>query len=277
MLGACNRQGRGMPENASGQHPDLILRNINIAGSTVGVPRAKLLKEGTDAPPFISMEQGSHYMQLIRPAIVLVLILTAVVTVLLYPAMPDLVASHWNTVGDVNGTLPKFPGLLLIPFLMFGFCALLAFLPRIDPLRDNYRKFQAYYEGFILVFAVFLFIIQLQIILWGLGTRVSPNVTMPAMIGLLFIYTGFLLGHAEPNWFVGIRTPWTLSSPSVWRKTHDRGATVFKIAGIVSLIGILAGMYAWLFVLGPAIAAALYTIVYSYWEFRKERASSPAG
>ena len=147
--------------------------------------------------------------------------------------MPGLVASHWNTAGDVNGTLPKFPGLLLIPLLMYGFSALLLVLPRIDPLRENYRKFQGYYDGFILVFAVFLFIVQLQIILWGMGIHVSPNVTMPVMIGILFIYTGFLLEHAEPNWFVGIRTPWTLSSTSVWKKTHQKGATLFKLAGVV--------------------------------------------
>jgi uncharacterized membrane protein len=215
-------------------------------------------------------------MKLIRAAIVLVLILTAVVTLLLYPAMPDQVASHWNAAGDVNGTMPKFEGLLLIPLLMYGFCALLLVFPRIDPLRENYRKFQRYYEGFILVFALFLFIIQLMTLLWGLGIRVSPNIIIPAMIGLLFIYTGFLLEHAEPNWFVGIRTPWTLSSPSVWKKTHQRGATVFKLAGVISLIGVLAGPAAWLFVLVPAIAAALYTVVYSYSEFRKEQASVTA-
>jgi len=213
-------------------------------------------------------------MKLIRPAIILVLVLTAVLTLIMYPVMPDLVASHWNSAGDVNGTMPKFWGLLLIPLLMYGFCALLAVLPRIDPLRDNYRKFQDYYDGFILVFAAFLFFVQLEIILWGLGIRVSPNVTMPVMIGVLFIYVGFLLEHAEPNWFVGIRTPWTLSSDSVWRKTHTVGAKLFKLAGLVSMAGILAGTYAWLFILIPAIAVAVYTVVYSYNEYRKERGGS---
>ncbi|MGA2917524.1 SdpI family protein [Methanoregula sp.] len=217
---------------------------------------------------------GGPGRRLIRPAIILVLFLTAVVTILLYPSMPDLVTSHWNTAGDVNGTMPKFQGLLLIPLLMYGFCALLLVLPRIDPLRKNYRKFQDYYDGFILVFAAFLFIIQLQIILGGLGIHVSPNVTMPVMIGILFIYTSFLLEHAEPNWFVGIRTPWTLSSTSVWKKTHQKGATLFKLAGVVSMIGVLAGMYAWLFILIPAVAVAGYMIVYSYIEFKREQAGT---
>jgi uncharacterized membrane protein len=198
-------------------------------------------------------------------------------TLIVYPMMPDVVASHWNTVGDVNGTLPKFWGLILIPLLMCVFCALLAVLPRIDPLRDNYRKFQDYYDGFILVFAAFLFFVQLEIILWGLGIRLSPNLTMPVMIGILFIYIGFLLEHAEPNWFVGIRTPWTLSSDSVWRKTHTVGAKLFKLAGVVSMIGTLAGMYAWVFILIPAVAVACYSIVYSYVEFRKEQATGTAG
>jgi uncharacterized membrane protein len=216
-------------------------------------------------------------MKLIRHAIILVLVLTAVMTFIVYPIMPDVVASHWNTAGDVNGTLPKFWGLVLIPLLMCIFCALLAILPRIDPLRNNYRKFQDYYDGFILVFAAFLFFVQLEIILWGLGIRLSPNLTMPVMMGILFIYIGFLLEHAEPNWFVGIRTPWTLSSNAVWKKTHKKGATLFKLAGVVSMIGTVAGMYAWLFILIPAVAVACYTVVYSYLEFRKEQAGGMAG
>jgi len=212
-------------------------------------------------------------MKLIRPAIALVLVLTAVITLVAYPVMPDVVASHWNAAGELDGTMPKFWGLALIPLLMYGFCALLAVLPRIDPLRKNYQKFRDYYEGFILVFATFLFFIQLQIILWGTGTRVSPNLTLPISMGFLFIYIGFLMEHAEPNWFVGIRTPWTLSSDSVWKKTHQRAGVLFKLAGAVSMIGTFAGIYAWLFILVPAIAVAVYTVVYSYVEFRKEQAA----
>jgi uncharacterized membrane protein len=216
-------------------------------------------------------------MKLIRVAIILVLILTAVMTLVVYPMMPDVVPSHWNAAGDMNGTLPKFWGLVLIPVLMYVFCALLVVLPRIDPLRENYKNFQPSYEGFILVFAAFFFLVQLEIILWGLGIFISPNLIMPVMIGILFIAIGFLLEHAEPNWFVGIRTPWTMSSVSVWKKTHLMGAKLFKLAGVVSMIGILAGIYAWLFILVPTIAVAIGTVVYSYLEFRKEKAAGVGG
>jgi uncharacterized membrane protein len=154
---------------------------------------------------------------------------------------------------------------------MIGFTALLAVLPRIDPLRKNYLKFQSWYEGFILALAVFFFVIQLQIILWGMGTQVSPNHTMPVMIGILFICIGFLTEHAEPNWFVGIRTPWTLSSERVWKKTHERGGTLFKLAGVVSMTGAIAGVYSWLFIIVPVIAVTVYTVVFSYVEFKREQ------
>lgn len=212
-------------------------------------------------------------MKLVRPAIALVLIITAAITIMAYPVMPEAVASHWNAAGDMDGTLPKFWGLVLIPLLLLGFSAFFMVLPRFDPLLENYRKFQDYYEGFILVFAVFLLGIQILIIFWGLGISVSPNHVLPVLMGGLLIYLGFLFEHTEPNWFVGIRTPWTLSSDTVWKKTHHVGAILFKLAGIVSIIGVLAGKYAYLFILIPVISVALFTVVYSYIEFKKEQAA----
>jgi len=82
--------------------------------------------------------------KLIRVAIIAVIILTFTITLAVYPSAPDLVASHWNSAGQVNGYMSKFWGLFLIPFIMTGFVALLAFLPRIDPHKKNYEKFWGY-------------------------------------------------------------------------------------------------------------------------------------
>ena len=209
-------------------------------------------------------------MNLIRFAIIAVLIVTFLVTIGIYPTAPDRIVSHWNAAGEADGSLPKFWGLFLIPIIMTGFVALFAVLPRIDPYKKNYEKFRDYYEGFILLFVVFMLAIQVQIILWSIGYQISPNLTFPLLIGMLFIYIGFLLDHAEQNWFVGIRTPWTLSSKTVWKKTHELGGKLFKTAGVISCLGIFARAYALWFVLIPALAVAMITVIYSYYEFQKE-------
>ena len=209
-------------------------------------------------------------MKLIRVAVIAVLIITFAVTLAIYPSAPDRIVSHWNAAGEADGSMSKFWGLFLIPFIMTGFVALLAVLPRIDPHKENYDKFRDYYEGFILLFVLFMLAIQVQIILWSAGYQISPNLTFPILIGILFIYLGFLLDHAEQNWFVGIRTPWTLSSKTVWKKTHELGGKLFKIAGVISCLGIFAGVYALWFVLIPMLSVAVITVAYSYYEFQKE-------
>jgi len=209
-------------------------------------------------------------MKLIRTAIIAVLLIAFALTITLYPTVPDRVVSHWNAAGQADGYMTKLWGLLLIPLIMTAFVALLAILPRIDPHKENYKKFGDYYEGFILIFVLFMLAIQVQIILWSSGYQISPNLTFPFLLGTLFIYIGFLLGHAEQNWFVGIRTPWTLSSETVWKKTHEVGGKLFKVAGIIAFGGVLAGEYAMWFIIVPVLAVAVYTIAYSYFEYQKE-------
>lgn len=109
-----------------------------------------------------------------------------------------------------------------------------------------------------------------MVLLWAMGIPISPNHLFPVLIGALFYYIGILLDHAEPNWFVGIRTPWTLSSETVWKKTHKRGALAFKIAGIVIMLGTLIAAYAVWLILVMAIGTTVYTVVYSYKEYQNE-------
>ena len=99
---------------------------------------------------------------------------------------------------------------------------------------------------------------------------------MAPAIAVLFVAVGFLLERAERNWFVGIRTPWTLSSDAVWRHTHDRAATLFKLSGVVALGGLLFPSYFVYFVAGPAAAIAAVAMVYSYVDYRRIGNGDPA-
>jgi len=143
-------------------------------------------------------------------------------------------ASHWNARGEVDGYTSKFWGLFLMPLILVGLGALFIAIPRIDPLKANIEKFRGYYDGLIIIFVIFMLAIHAQGILWNLGIEINPNVIFPICLGPVFFYTGVLCENAKRNWFIGIRTPWTLSSERVWDKTHKIGGRLFKIAGIGS-------------------------------------------
>jgi uncharacterized membrane protein len=188
----------------------------------------------------------------------------------LYPWMPEKIASHWNVKGEVDGYLPKFPGLFLLPSIFAVIALLFVAVPRIDPLKANIEEFRGYYDRFLTIFSILFLFIYLQTILWSLGIQISPMTLLPIGIGLLFYYAGILCENAKRNWFIGIRTPWTLSSDKVWEKTHKIGGKLFKIAGIIAILGVFVQEYALFLILIPIISFIVYTIAYSYFEYQKE-------
>jgi len=188
----------------------------------------------------------------------------------LYPQMPEKIASHWNVQGQVDGYMSKFWGLFLMPLISAGLFLLFIAIPKIDPLKTNIEKFRKYYDGFITLIIIFLFYLYLLTIFWNMGIRFDIIQLLAPAFGILFYYCGILTENAKRNWFIGIRTPWTLSNDAVWDKTHKIGGKLFKISGIVVLFGIFFRNYALFFILVPVILVAIYTIIYSYVEYQKE-------
>jgi len=189
--------------------------------------------------------------------------------VIVYPYLPERVASHWNAVGQVDGYSGRFVGAYLMPIIVAILTGLLWLIPRVDPLKANIEKFKKYYQGFILVFILFMILIYAQTLLWNFGIKISPMTIFPFGFAGLMFYLAILLEHAEQNWFVGIRTPWTLSSPTVWKKTHWLGAKLYKLSALIALIGVLFPKFAIVFILAPILSASIYLVIYSYLEFKK--------
>lgn len=193
-----------------------------------------------------------------------------IISIYFYPHVPETMATHWNFRGEVDGYMSKLWGVFFMPLLITGLAVLFLAIPRIDPKKENIAKFRKYYDGFVILLIFFMLIVYLQILLWNTGIRISPNAVLPAGVGLLFYYIGVLMENAERNWFIGIRTPWTLSSDRVWRKTNRLGGRLFRIAGIVAVLGAFFPELALFFILGPALFIAGFTAVYSYLEYQKE-------
>jgi uncharacterized membrane protein len=186
------------------------------------------------------------------------------------PRMPEQMATHWGMDGQVNGYMPKMWGLFFVPLLQLVMGIFFWAIPRLDPLKANIAKFQKYYQGFILVLLLFMLALHLHVLLWNSGIKISPNRFLPISLGLLFYYIGIMLQNAKPNWFVGIRTPWTLSNERVWEKTHAIGGKLFKAAAVIALLGVAFPNLAFWFILVPVIAVTLFAYIYSYLEYRKE-------
>jgi len=206
-----------------------------------------------------------------RIAALIIIILSFIFAAILYPMMPSKVASHWNSQGQVDGYMSKFWGLFLMPFLSLAMFLLFIFLPHIDPLKKNYKDFRSYYEGLILLMIAFLFYVYLLTIFWNMEARFSMIQMLVPAFAVLFFYCGLLIEKVKRNWFVGIKTPWTLSSDKVWDKTHKLGGQLFKAAAVICLIGLFAGQWAIWFTIVPVLIFTIYIYIYSYLEYRKEK------
>lgn len=202
---------------------------------------------------------------------VAVILISAAIGIWLYPQLPDPVASHWNINGEADGFMPRFWGVFLMPIISVLLLALFIAVPAIDPLKANIQKFRGYFDGFIALLMLFLFYISLLVIFWNLGARFNMIQALSPAFAALFFFCGILVSHAERNWFIGIRTPWTLSSERVWKKTHKLGGRLFKASGVLSLLGVILPAYAIFFILAPVLFTAVYAMAYSYFEFRKEK------
>lgn len=187
----------------------------------------------------------------------------------LYPDMPDQMASHWNYNGRVDDFIPKLWGLFLLPLVTSVLLIVFLVIPKIDPLKKNIEKFEKYYEGFILLLMLFLSYVYLLTLAWNLGFMFDMNLMIIPAFAILFYSVGVLIEKSKRNWFIGIRTPWTLSDDRVWEKTHERGSKLFKIIGIISLVGLFFGNLAFLFILIPVLLITVYLVVFSYFEYTK--------
>lgn len=198
-----------------------------------------------------------------------IVLLSFVIGIYIYPQMPETMVFHWNARGEADGYASKLFGLFLMPAVSFVLFLLFVAIPKIDPLKQNIAKFRKYFDRFVLLIMIFLFYLYLITILWNFGFSFNIIQLLVPAFAALFYYCGILIEKAKRNWFIGIRTPWTMSSDKVWDKTHRLGGKLFKISGIISLLGLLSEDYAIYAVILPIISFTVFLFVYSYFQYRK--------
>ena len=194
-----------------------------------------------------------------------------------WSSAPEKIPVHWNLQGEVDRYGGKFEGLLLMPLITAGLYLLLKFIPAIDPKKENFAQFAKAYLGIRIGLSILMAVIQLAILATVMGYQTNMNVIVGGSVGCLFILIGNVMGKIRPNWCVGVRTPWTLSSKTSWVKTHRLSGWIFIASGIAILItGFMESKYALVVTLVTAIGGSVWLILYSYlvWKNDTNRVSA---
>ena len=192
-------------------------------------------------------------------------------SIAVFDRLPDQMASHWNTANQVDGYISRFWGAFLMPIMTVGILVLFMIIPSIDPLKANIAQFREYFNTFITLIAAFMVYMHILTMLWNLGyNQFNMGTAMMPAMGLLFVFAGIMMRKAKRNFFIGIRTPWTLSSDRVWDETHRLGSTLFIVSGLLALLGAVFEAYAIWLILIPVLGSTIFLLVYSYVLYQRE-------
>ena len=188
----------------------------------------------------------------------------------LYNRLPETIPMHWNLEGEArHDPRVNIWWLAALPSLIAG---LFMILPKIDPRKRNYEKFRGFYDAFCLFMMIFLLVVVGMILSESFNPgRIHVGFVAVALCGLLFAFIGNMMPKMKSNFFMGIRTPWTLSSNEVWNRTHRLGGLLWFFGGLLIIaLGFFLD-YIVLFVIFSAIVAVIVIVpvVMSYVWYRK--------
>lgn len=180
------------------------------------------------------------------------------------------IPTHWNAAGEIDGWSGKAFGSLFLPILTIAMYLLMLFLPKADPLKENYQYFEKQYYFIrlmlVLLFAGIFFFMFLAI----MGLKLNIMYFMVSFLSIFFVVLGVFMPKIKRNYFVGIKTPWTLQSDEVWIKTHKFAGKTMVIGGILTFFTIfLPSTTAFGFFITIMLVSALLPVLYSYLIYRR--------
>lgn len=208
-------------------------------------------------------------MRKLWPAI-LAILAGGIFSVWAMPRLPAQVAIHWGVDGQPNGWAGPLEAALLMPAIAIVIGLVFLAVPRIDPRRESWDLHGSTY--WLLVNFVLCFLMTIHVVVLGsaLGWPLPVNRLVALGVGLLFLVLGNVMPRIRPNWFVGIRTPWTLSNDRVWRETHRIGGVCLVLAGIlIGATGFLGRGFVPAVLIGAVAVCVIIPVAYSWVAWRR--------
>ena len=192
----------------------------------------------------------------------------------MYPNLPDQIPTHWNSKGEVDDYTAKPWGVVIMPVAAMLVFVVMRLIPLISPKGFGTDNFTDVVNVFTVVIVGFMSGVAILVLLEANGQDVRINEMIFAGVGLMFVVLGNYMGKVRKNFFIGIRTPWTLASDEVWSRTHRLGGKVFVLIGIFMMLNSFVRFpVQWL--IASIVVVALVPVIYSYVIYRRIEGFSP--
>ena len=191
------------------------------------------------------------------------------------PQLPERVPSHWNVRGEVDGYSSRFFGAFGLPLVNLAIYVMMLVIPSLDPKKTSYERFARAYDVIRWSIIGVMALLHVVVLMAGLGYEVDAGRVVQPAVALMVILMGNQMGRVRHNYFVGIRTPWTLANEEVWRRTHRMSGPLWVAGGLVALGATwLPTPYSFGEFMAAIIGVSLVSLVYSYVVFKQVTSKS---
>ena len=198
----------------------------------------------------------------------------AALTMYVYPELPEQMPTHWNAQGQVDDYTAKPWGAIIFPVLALAVFLIMKLIPVISPRGFRTDEFRPVVNIFQVSLVTFMAGIGTMTILEALGYPMPVNRLVFAATGLLLIILGNFMGKVRKNFFLGIRTPWTLASDEVWSRTHRLGGRMLMLGGAVMALSAVIDIPIQ-FGVSAVVVLALLPVAYSFVLYRRLEGFGP--
>lgn len=194
---------------------------------------------------------------------------TAVYSILTAPALPATVPTHWGISGKPDGWGSPAFALWFGPCMVALIMLLTVALPKMSPKQFEVDRFEATYAVLMFVVSLLMAVMHIVILSATGGKVMDMTKIMMGVMGIFFAIMGNFMGKVKRNFYMGIRTPWTLSSERVWDATHRRAASLWFYGGLLIALGAFIGL-PFLVTFTAMMAIAFWPVIDSYFLSKRE-------
>lgn len=198
------------------------------------------------------------------------ILLMVIANIIFYGYLPANIPIHWNIYGQIDSYMAKNIGIWLMPIISIVMVIFFKYIPSFDPKKSKYKLFQK--EWNIMQTAILGFLVYMHFLMLYFAVYPGANFMNIFFVGFgtFFVLIGNYMSKIRQNYFIGVRTPWTLDNEDNWNKTHRYASWCFVITGIITIIEAFVLWLPAVIIFSSIIISAIFPILYSFLLYKKK-------